>query len=185
MSIKQVEKFETLVEIPDGVTASINKYMLQVQGPLGKTFKNFKKIPVTVHVKDNKILINAQGTRKKDFAILNTAKSIIRNLCEGVNEGYTVKLKIVYAHFPISVKTKDDKILVENFQGERSPRVAKIVGSTKVVAKGDDVVLTGSVLTEVTQTGANIELATKIKNKDHRVFLDGIYVYEKTKGIEK
>jgi len=61
MSTKQVEKFETLVEIPDGVTASINKYMLQVQGPLGKTFKNFKKIPVTIQVKDNKILINVQG----------------------------------------------------------------------------------------------------------------------------
>ena len=28
-------------------------------------------------------------------------------------------------------------------------------------------------------------IKTKVKNKDHRVFLDGIYVYEKKKGIEK
>ncbi len=168
MSTKQVEKFETLVEIPDGVTASINKYMLQVQGPLGKTFKNFKKIPVTIQVKDNKILINAQGTRKKDFAILNTARSIIRNLCEGVSEGYTVKLKIVYAHFPVSVKMKDDKILVENFQGERSPRIAKVVGSTKVVMMSFP--LKNCILMVSAEFSVNIDrLAYKIIQKlDHQ-----------------
>ena len=41
------------------------------------------------------------------------------------------------------------------------------------------------VLTDVTQTVAEIELKTKVKNKDHRVFLDGIYKYTKSKGIEK
>jgi len=34
-------------------------------------------------------------------------------------------------------------------------------------------------------TAANIELKTKVKNKDHRVFLDGIYAFEKKKGLEK
>jgi len=50
--------------------------------------------------------------------------------------------------------------------------------------EGEDVIITGHVLTDVTQTAANIETKTNIKNKDHRVFLDGIYVFEKTKGIE-
>jgi len=129
-------------------------------------------------------LFKVTGTRKRDYAIMNTARKIIKNLCEGVKDGYTVKMKIVYAHFPVTVKIKDDLVLIENFQGERAPRTAKIVGKTKVNPKGEDVVLTGHVLTEVTQTAANIETKTKIKNKDHRVFLDGIYVYEKNKGIE-
>ena len=55
----------------------------------------------------------------------------------------------------------------------------------KYSPKGEDVILTGEVWTDITQTAANIELKTKVKNKDHRVFLDGIYVYEKKKGIEK
>ena len=59
------------------------------------------------------------------------------------------------------------------------------MGNTKVVAKGDDVIVTGMVWTDVTQTTAEIELKTKVKNKDHRVFLDGIYKYSKSKGIEK
>jgi len=185
MSIKQVEKFETTLKIPDGVTVTLDKEMLKVTGPLGKTFKNFKKIPVKIEIKDDKIIIKALGTRKRDYAILNTAKSIVRNLCEGIVEGYTVKMKVVYAHFPVTVKLKDNLVLIENFQGEKAPRTAKIVGDTKITPKGEDVIITGPVLTDVTQTAANIATKTKVKNKDHRVFLDGIYVYEKTKGIEK
>ena len=59
------------------------------------------------------------------------------------------------------------------------------MGNTKVNPKGEDLILTGEVLTDITQTAANIELTTKVKNKDHRVFLDGIYIYEKKTGIEK
>jgi large subunit ribosomal protein L6 len=185
MSTKQAEIYESTYEIPQKVKVSLKKHMLHVEGPLGKTYKNFKKIPVELEVKDNKVSIKAVNSRKKYFAIANTASSIIRNLCEGVIDGYTIKMKIVYAHFPITVKTKDDKVLIENFQGERAPRVARIRGSTKVVSKGDDVIVTGPVLNDVTQTAAEIQIRTKVKGKDHRVFLDGIYLYHKGKGIEK
>ena len=66
-----------------------------------------------------------------------------------------------------------------------APRTTKIWGETKVVPKGDDVVITGHVLTDVSQTAAEIENKSRVKNKDHRVFLDGIYKFEKKKGIEK
>ena len=180
-----MEKFEIVVEIPQKVTVSLTKNMIRVEGPLGKTYKNFKKIPVSIEVKDKTIVLKALGTRKKDYAILHTAGSIIKNLCEGVVDGYTIKMKVVYAHFPVTVKSKDNQVTIENFQGERAPRIATIHGNTKVAVKGDDVILTGPVLTDVSQTAAEIELKTKVKGKDHRVFLDGIYVYSKSKGIEK
>jgi large subunit ribosomal protein L6 len=101
----------------------------------------------------------------------------------GVTKGYTYKVKVVYAHFPISVKTKGDEILVENFVGERSPRVAKIVRACKVSVEGDDVVIKGVSVEDVGQTAANLEQATKIKRKDQRVFLDGLYIYEKSEGM--
>jgi large subunit ribosomal protein L6 len=59
------------------------------------------------------------------------------------------------------------------------------MGNTKVIPKGEDVILTGEVWNDITQTAANIELHSKVKDKDHRVFLDGVYVYEKKKGIDK
>ena len=185
MSTSQVEKLQDQITIPEGVKVTKTKHMLSFVGPLGKTFKSFRSIPVDIEIVENKVTLKAQGERKRDYAILHTARSIIRNICEGLVEGYTIKMKVVFAHFPITVKVEGKKILIENFQGERAPRETKIVGNTKVVPKGEDVILTGEVWTDITQTAANIELKTKVKNKDHRVFLDGIYVFEKKKGIEK
>lgn len=184
MSTK-LEFHEISLPVPDKVKVSLTKRMLYVEGPLGKTRKDFKKIPVDLQTDNKNITIKSLGTRKKDYAIFNTAQSIIKSLMDGVQKGYTFKMKIVYAHFPITVKTKDGNILVENFQGERAPRTSKIRGDTKVVVKGDDVLLTGPVLADVSQTAASLQQNTKVKNKDHRVFLDGIYLFEKSSGIEK
>ena len=184
MSTKQLEKLSTELEIPNGVTVTYKKPMITVQGPLGKTWKSFRKIPVTIDISENKVLFKAQGTRDKSRAIMNTSRSLIRNLCEGVIEGYTIKMKIVFSHFPITVKVDGKKVLIENFQGERAARKTNIWGETKVVPKGDDVIITGHVLTDVSQTAAEIENGSRVKNKDHRVFLDGVYKFEKKKGIE-
>ena len=178
------DKLATAVQIPEGVSVSMDGHMLTVNGPLGKTHKSFRKIPVKLSVDEGSVSLKAIGNRKRDYAIMNTARSIVRNLCEGVSTGYTVKMKIVYAHFPVTVKAQGGTVLIENFQGERAPRSASIVGKTKVIPKGEDVIVTGHVLTDVTQTAANIQQRTKIKRKDRRVFLDGIYLYERKSGIE-
>jgi large subunit ribosomal protein L6 len=102
----------------------------------------------------------------------------------GVKKGFTYKLKIVFSHFPISVKLKDKTILIENFTGERTPRKAKIIGNVQVKIQSEDVIIQGINLEEVSQTAANIEQATKVRRKDPRIFLDGLYVYERAEGME-
>ena len=185
MSTKQVEVHEVTIQVPDAVKVSEKHKILNVEGPLGKTRKNFKKIPVDLKVDGKNIIVKSVGTRKKDYAIFKTAESLVNTLIKGVQTGYTYKMKIVYAHFPITVKVKDGYIHVENFQGERAARVSKVFGNTKVVPKGDDVLITGPVLTDVSQTAASLQQNTKVKNKDSRVFLDGVYLFEKHDGIEK
>ena len=185
MSTKQIEKSTVEIQIPENVKVNLKGDMLRVEGPLGKVYKNFKKIPVIIEINNNKILLKKTGERKKYQAILNTAKSLIQTLCLGVVDGFTIKMKIVYSHFPITVNIEGKKVLIKNFQGERAPRISMIRGGTTVVVKGDDVIITGPVLTDVSQTAANIQLKSKVKNKDHRVFLDGIYKYSKSNGIEK
>ena len=185
MSTKQIANPATEIQIPDDVKVSLKGNILHVQGPLGHTYKNFKKIPVIIEIDDKKILLKQTGERKKYYAIRNTARSIIQILCAGVVDGFTIKMKVVFSHFPITVKVEGKKVLIENFQGERAPRISMIKGDTKVDVKGDDVIITGPVLTDVSQTAANVQQKSKVKNKDHRVFLDGIYNYSKSKGIEK
>ena len=177
MSTSQLEKFQDEVVIPEGVTVTQQKHMLTFVGPLGKTYKSFRKIPVKLEIAENKISMTTINHKKRDYAILHAARSVIRNICEGLIDGYTIKMKVVFAHFPITVKVEGKDIIIENFQGERAPRKTVIVGNTKVIPKGEDVILTGEVWTDITQTAANIELKTKVKNKDHRVFLDGIYAF--------
>jgi large subunit ribosomal protein L6 len=106
-------------------------------------------------------------------------------MVRGVTSGYTYKLKIVYAHFPVTVKVqeKERRLTIENFGGEKTPRIVKIVGSAKVKVVSDEVHVQGSSLRDVSQTAANIQTATKIKDKDQRVFLDGIYIFEKSEGM--
>ncbi|MEM2385595.1 MAG: 50S ribosomal protein L6, partial [Candidatus Bathyarchaeia archaeon] len=60
----------------------------------------------------------------------------------------------------------------------------KIVGNAKVRISGDDVIVQGISIEDVSQTAANIEQATKIRRKDPRVFLDGIYLYERREGMD-
>jgi large subunit ribosomal protein L6 len=185
MSTKQVDVHEVTIPVPDPVKVTEKHRIISIEGPLGNTRKDFKRIPVYLQISGKNVVLKSLGTRKRDYAIFKTAESLINSLIKGVQKGYTFKMKIVYAHFPITVKVKDGHIHVENFQGERASRVSKIFGDTKVVPKGDDVIITGPVLTDVSQTAAALQQNTKVKNKDSRVFLDGIYLFEKHDGIEK
>jgi large subunit ribosomal protein L6 len=106
-------------------------------------------------------------------------------MIKGVTTGFTYKLKIVFSHFPITVKVVGKYLTISNFTGERNPRKAQIMGTTKVIIKGEDIIVQGISLEDVSQTAANIQDSTKIRNKDPRVFLDGIYVFEKHEGFEQ
>jgi large subunit ribosomal protein L6 len=172
------------VEAPASVKVAKEGNILSLKGKLGAVKKDFTKLPATITVVGNKITIKPYGKRKHDLAVTHTARSIFESMIKGVEKGYTYKLKIIFAHFPISVKIKGKEIQVENFFGERSPRVSRIVGdATKVNVVGEDVVVQGPSLEDVSQTAANIELSTRIKDKDQRVFLDGLYVYSREVGV--
>jgi large subunit ribosomal protein L6 len=84
----------------------------------------------------------------------------------------------------MSVKVENKEVVIENFTGERKARRAKIIGDVKIEVQSEDVIVKGINLEEVGQTAANIEQATKVKKKDPRVFLDGIYVYERVEGTD-
>ncbi|MEM0320076.1 MAG: 50S ribosomal protein L6, partial [Candidatus Nezhaarchaeales archaeon] len=125
------------------------------------------------------VLVESYIKGRRGKSVCGTVASHIRNMIIGVTEGFVYKLKIVYSHFPMTVKVEGDKVVIENFMGEKSKRIAKIVGKVKVQVKGDEVIVEGADLEQVSQTAANIERATKIRGYDPRVFMDGIYIYER------
>ncbi len=169
------------IDLPSGVLGEFENGKLIISGKLGKVSQDFSKIPVGINLQSNKLEISTTGSRRTDNATLNTARSLVRNAIDGVRFGYEYKLKVIFAHFPVTVKVQGDRVLVENFYGERSPRVAEIVGDSKVQVQGEDIIVSGVSIKDVGQTAANLEQATTVKRKDQRVFLDGVYVYERTR----
>ena len=171
------------VEIPENVTVTLQEKTVEVSGEKGRVTRNFSQASVNIQMQDGEIVVSALRPRRKESALVGTVLSHVQNMIKGVTKGFTYKLKIVYSHFPISVKVEGDRVAIENFIGERSPRTARIMGDTKVTVKGDDVIVKGINIEDVSQTAANIEQATRVKKKDPRKFLDGIYIYEKLEGI--
>jgi large subunit ribosomal protein L6 len=168
--------------IPEEVKLDLEKKTVKVTGEKGHLIRDFSHANILIYLEGEKINISAVSSRRKNSALVGTIFSHINNMITGVTKGWTYKLKIVYSHFPISLKIEGKKIIIENFIGERNPRIAKIVGETSILKKEDDVIVQGINLDDVSQTAANIEQATKVKKKDPRKFLDGIYIYEKKEG---
>ena len=66
-------------------------------------------------------------------------------------------MKIVFSHFPITVKV-DGKTVPLKISKRTCSRKTKVWGDTKVVPKGDDVIITGHVLTDVSQTALKLKM---------------------------
>ena len=181
--MRQPEIYRT-IQVPDGVTVSLEERKVTVKGAKGTLQRDFSHIPVSINADGNVVRVWAEWPRKKEAALVGTIHSHIQNLITGVQKGFTYKIKIVFSHFPISVKVQNKMILIENFTGERRARKAKIVGDTKVKVETEDIVVQGLNLEDVSHTAANIEQATKVRRKDPRVFLDGLYVFERNEGME-
>jgi large subunit ribosomal protein L6 len=173
------------VEIPENVDGFLDGRILTIKGEKGELTRDFSHAPIKIELDGKIVTIQASWPRKKETALVGTVSSHIQNMIKGVTTGFTYKLKIVFSHFPITVKVVGNQFTISNFTGERNPRKAKIMGASKVVIKGDDVIVQGISLEDVSQTAANIQNSTKITNKDPRVFLDGIYIYEKHEGFQE
>lgn len=169
------------IEIPDEVKIEADGLKIKAIGPKGKLEKDFTHAKnITIRLEDKKVIVEKYFPSKKEKALVGTIAGHIRNMIKGVTKGFVYKMKIVYAHFPVTVKVKGEYVYIENFLGEKYPRKAKIVGNVNVKVSGEEIIIEGIDIEEVGTTASNIEHATKIIGRDPRVFLDGIYVYEKS-----
>jgi large subunit ribosomal protein L6 len=170
---------EKMVEVPEDVTLSLDGKKVTVAGAGGQVIKDFSHVWLNLERSDEGLRIWAINPKKRETSLVNTLASHINNMIKGVTDGFTYKLKVVFVHFPMTLRIQGQKLIIQNFIGERQPREAYIVGNAQVKIEGEDVIVEGVDIDEVAQTAANIQQATKIRRKDLRKFLDGIYVYSK------
>lgn len=171
------------IQVPEDVELTLEGRKITVKGEKGILTRDFSFAPISIKLEGKSVRIWAEWPRKKEAALVGTIYSHIQNMITGVRKGFTYKLKIVFSHFPISLKVQGKTFLIENFTGERRARKAKIIGDAQVKIQSEDIIVEGINLEDVSQTAANIEQATKVKKKDPRVFLDGLFVYERSEGM--
>ncbi len=169
------------IPIPQGVTVTVapGSNQTTVKGPKGTLTRPFRSSSAKVRVDGDKVVVAKELPRRKEKAMVGTYAAHIQNMITGVTEGWSYSMKAVFNHFPIKMTLHGEEFHVENFLGERAPRIAKVVPGVKITVKGADVTIEGVDLAAVAQTAANIETCTKIRNKDIRVFQDGVYITRK------
>ncbi|CAH3039096.1 unnamed protein product [Porites lobata] len=173
------------VSIPENVSIKLNGREVTVKGPRGTLVRNFRhlKLELTL-VGKKKIRVDVWFASRKELACVKTICTHIENMIKGVIYGFRYKMKAVYAHFPINIAVSESGTLVEvrNFLGEKYVRRVRMrpgVTCANSTVK-DEIVLEGNDIELVSNSAALIKQSTTVKNKDIRMFLDGVYVSEKT-----
>ncbi|KDQ64607.1 hypothetical protein JAAARDRAFT_28246 [Jaapia argillacea MUCL 33604] len=184
--MRDVLKTEDL-DIPEGVTVDIKARLITVTGPRGTLTKNVRHINMDINLqktKTNKVLLQVWQGGRKHVACLRTVRSLIENMIIGVTKGFLYKMRAVYAHFPINCIIQESGAAVEirNFLGEKTVRHVKMLEGVTVSeskAQKDELILEGNDVQNVSQSAASIQGICRVRNKDIRKFLDGIYVSDK------
>jgi len=172
------ELYQT-IEMPKGVEAKIEGNELSLKGPEGEVKKVFDLGRLEFKMENKNIKIGNEKSTKTEKKIMNTLAAHIKNMIKGVQEKFEYKLKICFSHFPITVDIKGNEATIKNFLGEKIARKATIMQGTEVNMDKEFITVKSCDKELAGQTAANFEKATKIRNRDRRIFQDGIYIINK------
>jgi large subunit ribosomal protein L6 len=177
----QIDRINHVIELPEGVSATIaDDGDVCITGPNGSLSRNFSSPKVCLLRDGGGLLVRVDIPRRKEKALAGTWNAHLNNMIRGVVEGYSYSLKAFYSHFPMTLAVKGNELIVNNYFGEKVPRRANILAGVEVkVSKKVEITVSGNDKEAVGQTAANIERCATVKNRDRRVFQDGIYLLEK------
>lgn len=168
-----------IIEIPEGVEVSINGKDVKVKGPEGEVHREFDFGNLDLKVSDKEIKISHDKSTKREKRMMNTIAARIKNMIKGAQEKFVYELKIASSHFPMTVKVEGNVATIKNYYGEKTDRKTKIPEGVEVEVKKDVILIKSTNKELAGQAAANFENATKVRNRDRRVFQDGIYITKK------
>ena len=176
----KLDKISHSIKLPEGVSATIDGHNVTVAKDGKSLTREFRHPRVEVRDSADGMEVFVNLPRRKEKALAGTWAAHLNNMVRGVDSGFEYKLKAVYSHFPMTLKIEGNELVVNNYFGERVPRRAKILQGVDVKVQNKvEIVVSGSDKELVGQTAANIERCATVKNRDRRVFQDGIYLLSK------
>lgn len=176
---------ERKVKIPEGCTVTFNNDKFTFEGKLGTQIYDVSSLKYTFEVSKDNISIKCWHCNRAKLQLINTVTSHIKNYMTGVTVGFKYVLRSVFRHFPIqvSINKNGKEVKVGGFIGSKEERVYPIRGES-VALPGeikDTIFIQGININDVSQSAASI-ISDSLRRKKHdeRIFVDGIYILEKT-----
>ena len=116
-----------VLNIPAGVTVTLDGNTLTVKGPKGELTKEFNK-DITINIKESTIECKRANEAKFTKSIHGTTNALISNMLIGVSEGFTKELESVGVGYRFNVA--GNKITVS--AGYSHPVIVEIPSDLKV-----------------------------------------------------
>lgn len=179
ISTKMRQKISEQIEIPAGISCTFSDNFLKCKLGELEVSRKIDAPCLLVSIRDNQLVLECHSGNKNDFKKIKSGIAHVKNIFLGLQKPYTYKLESCNVHFPMTVKLEGSRVVINNFLGEKTPRFAEILPGVKVDIKGQNITVTSADKELAGQTAANLEKATKIKNRDRRVFQDGIFLTER------
>ena len=91
------------VQIPEGVTVTVNENVIIVKGPLGELSQEINN-DIKVKIEENHMVLERPTDQKRHKALHGLYRSLVFNMVAGVSEGYTIQQELVGVGFKAEAK---------------------------------------------------------------------------------
>lgn len=140
------------LEIPAGVTVTVNESTVTVKGPKGELTRTFNA-DITVKVEDNVLTVTRPSDQKEHRALHGTTRSLLGNMVEGVSKGFEKGLELVGVGYR-ATKSGNKLVLAVGYSHpvEIVPEQGieiEVPSNTKVIVKGTDKERVGAIASNI------------------------------------
>jgi large subunit ribosomal protein L6 len=140
------------VQVPAGVTVTVDGNMVKVKGPRGELSH---RLPagITVEKEDNTLNVKRASEETNHKSLHGLTRSLIANMVEGVTKGYTKQLEITGVGFKAEVRPYGLQLALgfSHSIEYKAPPGIKLTAPqpTAVTIEGSDKALVGQVAAEI------------------------------------
>lgn len=122
------------VEIPAGVTVTVNGNTVTVKGPKGTLTQSFSE-RMTISVEGNQVHVTRPTDEKEDRSLHGLTRALIQNMVTGVSVGYRKILLIIGVGYKAVKSGKDLQLFLGHslMPGKGTPQAKYIISDTDTV----------------------------------------------------
>ncbi|OJH18597.1 50S ribosomal protein L6 [Heyndrickxia sp. FSL K6-6286] len=127
------------IEIPSGVTVTLDGNHVTVKGPKGELTRSFNP-DISINIEENVINITRPTDNKEHRALHGTTRALLANMVEGVSKGFEKSLELIGVGY--RAQKQGSKLVLNvgyshpvEFEAEEGLEI-EVPSNTKVIVKG-------------------------------------------------